>query len=70
MEIIIKGEPKEIATMLLEVAGRQKTDNTLDTEPKQATNAKAIANLLLQRERILAKRKQQSQQCTQTDSPS
>ena len=36
----------------------------------QTTDIKAIANLLLQRERILAMRKQQSQQCTQTDSPS
>ena len=67
MKITIEAEPKEIAALLLGLAGQLKGDNKLDTESVQAADIKAIVNVLLQRERILAMRKQQSQQCAQTD---
>ncbi len=50
-----------------EVNIREIAKEPFNTEPERVDNAKAIANVLLQRERILAKRKQQSQQCAQTD---
>ena len=49
------------------VSIREIAKEPFNTEPERVDNAKAIANVLLQRERILAMRKQQSQQCAQTD---